>query len=111
RLAPAARPIRAHRLAHPGPSLRSRRQRRTQRGPALVAPRRGAPLVALISQVTEAAFVTRRHKDWVELESLTRRATDKNLQSLEVHELTRVSPLYRDICADLARAQAARYSA
>jgi len=67
--------------------------------------------VALISNVTEAAFVARRHKDWAELELLTRRANDKSVTSLEVHELTRLSPLYRDICADLARARAARYSA
>ncbi|WP_394823302.1 stage II sporulation protein M [Pendulispora albinea] len=67
--------------------------------------------MALTSHVTEAAFVARRHKDWADLELLTRRATDKSLGALEIHEVTRLSPLYRDICADLARAQAARYSA
>ena len=67
--------------------------------------------MALTSHVTETAFVARRHKHWAELELLARRAADNSLLSLEVHEVTRISPLYRDICADLARAQAARYSA
>ncbi|WP_394846618.1 stage II sporulation protein M [Pendulispora brunnea] len=67
--------------------------------------------MALTSHVTEAAFIARRNQDWAELERLTQRAANQDVSALEVQEVTRISPLYRDICADLARAQAARYSA
>ena len=63
------------------------------------------------SAVTEAAFAEHRQRDWSELESLTRIAADRGVRKLSALEVGRVPPLYRDVCADLARAQAARYSA
>lgn len=68
-------------------------------------------LSARASAVTELAFATRRQREWDELDILARRATDKGLRTLAREEVARLSPLYRDVCADLARAQAARYSA
>jgi uncharacterized membrane protein SpoIIM required for sporulation len=67
--------------------------------------------VALIGALAEPAFVARRQREWDELDALIRRATQKGLKSLSPEEIGRVSPLYRDVCADLARAQAARYGA
>jgi uncharacterized membrane protein SpoIIM required for sporulation len=67
--------------------------------------------VAVTSHVTEAAFATRRQREWDDLDILTRKAIGKGLRGLTPDDLARLSPLYRDICADLARAQAARYSA
>jgi len=64
-----------------------------------------------LNVVHEAAFVERRQTEWGELEGLLARASQKNLASLAPEEIARVSPLYRDVCADLARAQAARYGA
>jgi uncharacterized membrane protein SpoIIM required for sporulation len=66
--------------------------------------------LALISAVTEAAFVARRQREWDELDALSRRATHRGLRSLAPSEVARVPVLYRDVCADLSRAQAARYS-
>jgi uncharacterized membrane protein SpoIIM required for sporulation len=65
----------------------------------------------ITSHVTEAAFAVHRQRDWTELDALVRRAADKGPRALSTKEIARVSPLYRDLCADLARAQAARYSA
>lgn len=59
------------------------------------------------SAVTEAAFAEHRQRDWAELEALAQRSVRK----LAPAEVARVPALYRDVCADLARAQAARYSA
>jgi uncharacterized membrane protein SpoIIM required for sporulation len=67
--------------------------------------------MALISSLSEPAFVARRQREWDELDALVRRATQKGLKALSPEEIGRVSPLYRDVCADLARAQAARYGA
>jgi uncharacterized membrane protein SpoIIM required for sporulation len=67
--------------------------------------------MALIGSVPEPAFVARRQREWDELDALVRRATQKGIKSLSPEEIGRVSPLYRDVCADLARAQAARYGA
>ena len=63
------------------------------------------------SAVTEAAFAEHRQRDWSELEALTRTFSDRGVRKLSAIEVARVPPLYRDVCADLARAQAARYSA
>ncbi len=71
----------------------------------------GARTMALIGALLESAFVARRQREWDELDALVRRATAKGLKSLSPEEVGRVSPLYRDVCADLARAQAARYGA
>ena len=64
-----------------------------------------------VSAVTERAFAEHRQNDWELLDVLARRVGSKGVKSLTVQEVTRLSPLYRDVCADLARAQAARYSA
>jgi uncharacterized membrane protein SpoIIM required for sporulation len=66
--------------------------------------------MALTSHVNEAAFTARRSQDWNELDILVRRAQD-GLNKLRFDDVARLSPLYRDLCADLAAAQAARYSA
>ncbi len=67
--------------------------------------------MAVASRVTEAAFVRSRQDDWTTLGNLVRVATERGLRKLAPDDLGRLSPLYRDICADLARAQASRYSA
>jgi uncharacterized membrane protein SpoIIM required for sporulation len=65
----------------------------------------------MISAVTEQAFTARRQHDWTDLDQLLHRVTQRGLKSLQPEELSRISPLYRDACSDLARAQATRYSA
>jgi uncharacterized membrane protein SpoIIM required for sporulation len=67
--------------------------------------------MAVIGSLAEPAFVARRQREWDELHALVRRATDRGLKLLSPEEIGRLSPLYRDVCADLARAQAARYGA
>lgn len=62
-------------------------------------------------QVREAAFVERRRSEWDELEQLVHKANHKGSKKLFPQEVARLSPLYRDVAADLSRAQAARYSA
>ena len=64
-----------------------------------------------VSAVTEAAFVERRRRDWNELESLVWRTTREGWKKIDPEHIARVSPLYRDLCADLSWAQAARYAA
>ncbi|MGZ3477759.1 MAG: stage II sporulation protein M, partial [Polyangiales bacterium] len=44
-------------------------------------------------------------------EQLVHKANVKNVKKLLPQEVARLSPLYRDVAADLSRAQAARYSA
>jgi uncharacterized membrane protein SpoIIM required for sporulation len=66
--------------------------------------------MALTSHVNEAAFTSRRSQDWNELDVLVKRARG-GLKKLSLADVSRLSPLYRDLCADLAAAQAARYSA
>ena len=65
----------------------------------------------MISAVTESAFAGRRRSDWDALEDLVMRAKRVGLRKLAPEDVARISPLYRDLCADLARAQAACYSA
>jgi len=65
----------------------------------------------VISAVTERAFVDRRQADWAVLDELSRRITARGIRSVELTALVRLAPLYRDACADLSRARAARYSA
>jgi uncharacterized membrane protein SpoIIM required for sporulation len=65
----------------------------------------------MISPVTESAFAERRQSDWTALEQLAHRVDTKGYEGLSPPDLARISPLYRDVCADLARAEAARYSA
>ena len=66
--------------------------------------------MALVSIVTERAFIERREKEWNELESIVRLVDARGLKHLGGAELRHLSPLYRDVCADLARAKAAHYS-
>lgn len=67
--------------------------------------------MAVTSQIAEPAFVRRRNGAWAELEALAKRSKTSGLKSLSERELARLPPLYRDVCSDLAAAQAARYSA
>jgi uncharacterized membrane protein SpoIIM required for sporulation len=67
--------------------------------------------MALVSALTEAAFVGRRQRDWDRLDALVRVVQARGLRKLDPNELAQLSPLYRDVCADLSRAEAARYSA
>lgn len=63
------------------------------------------------SVLTERAFADRRRRDWDELAELTALATSRGLARLTPAQALRISPLYRSVCADLAAAEAARYSA
>jgi uncharacterized membrane protein SpoIIM required for sporulation len=65
----------------------------------------------IASAPTEAAFVGRRQRDWDHLDALVRGVSDRGLRSLPSDRIARFGPLYCDVCADLAHAQAARYSA
>jgi uncharacterized membrane protein SpoIIM required for sporulation len=67
--------------------------------------------MALVSTLTERAFVERRQRDWDRLDTLVRSTQSRGLRRLAPDELALLSPLYRDVCADLARAEAARYGA
>jgi uncharacterized membrane protein SpoIIM required for sporulation len=64
-----------------------------------------------VSALTEAAFAERRRLDWTELDTLVKKVATRGLAKLPPAELARIAPLYRDVCADLARAEASRYSA
>ncbi len=65
-----------------------------------------------IGAVREDAFVERRQVEWSELEALLLRARPTGAQrGLAPEEIARIAPLYRDLCADLSRAEAARYGA
>lgn len=59
----------------------------------------------------ESAFVERRRADWEELDSLVHLAQTKGEKKLLPASVARLPALYRDVCADLSRAQAARYGA
>lgn len=67
--------------------------------------------MALASALTERAFADRRQREWDELDSVTKKATHKGLRALDAKDIAKLSPLYRSVCADLAAAEAARYSA
>jgi uncharacterized membrane protein SpoIIM required for sporulation len=67
--------------------------------------------MALVSTLTEAAFAARRKLDWDQLDALVGRVQQRGLRKLEPESVAQISPLYRDVCADLAHAQGARYSA
>lgn len=64
----------------------------------------------MISALTERAFAACRQGDWARLEQLVHRVASKGLRALALPEIVAIAPLYRDACADLAAAQAARYS-
>jgi uncharacterized membrane protein SpoIIM required for sporulation len=65
----------------------------------------------MISTVTEAAFVERRTADWNDLDELTRLVAYQSIRALTDKQVTSLSPLYLNACADLSRARASRYSA
>jgi uncharacterized membrane protein SpoIIM required for sporulation len=67
--------------------------------------------MALVSTLTEGAFAARRKGDWDQLDALVSRVQHQGLRKLEPASIAQISPLYRDVCADLAHAQGARYSA
>ena len=67
--------------------------------------------MSVASTLTEKAFSDRRRAEWEELAVLTLKTQQRGLGKLEPDDVVRLSPLYRSICADLAAAQAARYSA
>ncbi|MBX3187630.1 MAG: stage II sporulation protein M [Labilithrix sp.] len=67
--------------------------------------------MAVASTLTEKAFADRRRKSWDELDALSRKTNVRGLSALAPDEIAGLPPLYRDVCADLAAAQAARYSA
>jgi uncharacterized membrane protein SpoIIM required for sporulation len=65
----------------------------------------------IASAPTEAAFAGRRQRDWDELDATVRAVANRGLRALPPERIARFGPLYCDLCADLAHAQAARYSA
>lgn len=67
--------------------------------------------MSVASTLTEHAFSERRKNDWEELDRLTLKTSSHGIKKLFPDEVTRISPLYRSVCADLAAAEAARYSA
>jgi len=67
--------------------------------------------MAVASSLTEKAFAERRRKSWDDLDSLSRKTTYRGLRKLDAGEVAQLPSLYRDVCADLAAAEAARYSA
>lgn len=67
--------------------------------------------MAVASTLTEKAFAARRHTSWNQLDALSRKSSRKGIRSLEPDDVTSLPALYRDVCADLAAARAARYSA
>jgi uncharacterized membrane protein SpoIIM required for sporulation len=67
--------------------------------------------MALVPSLTEAAFSARRRPDWDRLDVLARGVQHRGLRALTLEQVSEVAPLYRDVCADLARAESARYSA
>jgi hypothetical protein len=67
--------------------------------------------MALASALTERAFADRRQRDWDALDTLAKKAAHRSLKALEPSDIAQLSPLYRSVCADLAAAEAARYSA
>ena len=65
----------------------------------------------MISTLTERAFASRRQDDWSRLEQLVHLVAMKGYRGLSRADIVAIPPLYGDACADLASAQAARYSA
>lgn len=67
--------------------------------------------MSFASTLTEKAFADHRRNDWEDLDALTIKARTRGIEKLEIDDVLRMSPLYRSVCADLAAAQSARYSA
>jgi uncharacterized membrane protein SpoIIM required for sporulation len=66
--------------------------------------------MAIVSTLTERAFASRRRGEWEELDVLVRKAKSRGPRKLASAEVARLPMLYRSTCADLAAAEAARYS-
>jgi uncharacterized membrane protein SpoIIM required for sporulation len=60
---------------------------------------------------TEVAFVGQRRHDWDTLDNIVRTAQRRGPRRLTSEQVAQLSPLYRDVCGDLSRAQAAGYGA
>lgn len=67
--------------------------------------------MAVASALTERAFAERRQKSWDDLDTLSRKSSRRGIRKLDSSDVAALPSLYRDVCADLAAAQAARYSA
>jgi uncharacterized membrane protein SpoIIM required for sporulation len=67
--------------------------------------------MAVTSSLTEVAFAGRRQREWEKLEALLREAHARGIRRLPKEWVGELSPLYRDVCADLSRAEGVRYSA
>jgi uncharacterized membrane protein SpoIIM required for sporulation len=67
--------------------------------------------MAVTSSLTEAAFTGRRQREWEKLEALLRTVQARGIRGLPAERVGELSPLYRDVCADLSRAEGVRYSA
>ena len=63
-----------------------------------------------VSRLTERAFVEARSREWEELDVLAQKCK-RGIRRLQAGDAARLSPLYRNVCGDLARAQSARYTA
>jgi uncharacterized membrane protein SpoIIM required for sporulation len=60
--------------------------------------------------IAERAFVAARQPDWIALETIVRRVEVSGVKHLSTADVARLPTIYRRVCADLARATAARYS-
>ncbi len=60
--------------------------------------------------MSPAELIRRRQQDWGELESMLVRFTRSKRRRATAAELSRFGALFRDVCADLARARAQAYS-
>jgi uncharacterized membrane protein SpoIIM required for sporulation len=67
--------------------------------------------MAVASALTEKAFAERRRASWDELDDVTRKSSRLGVKTLQPADVATLPSLYRDACADLAAAEAARYSA
>ncbi len=67
--------------------------------------------MAVASTLTERAFADRRQKSWDALDIVSGKATAMGVRALDASDVAQLPVLYRDVCADLAAAQMARYSA
>jgi uncharacterized membrane protein SpoIIM required for sporulation len=67
--------------------------------------------MAIASPLTEAAFTRTRQRDWDRLDAIVRAVQSRGLRRLPSPQVAEIPPLYRDVCGDLSRAEAARYSA
>ncbi len=66
--------------------------------------------MAQLRKLTERAFVERCRPEWTELETIVHAARTRGIAKLDPKALARLSPLYRNACADMARAKSAGYT-